>query len=161
MGPWKYQSRHSCVCHSIKHISLYQCVIYWFCIVGEWFHIVEHFWWFSLCNVVILPSVEFWVQLWHICVGLILVCLQAPIGFVWLDSNSSPFLVVGVVSQVWRAVLLCSFWVYNLETLQTSTRTSTPCSVTTCGVRYGVWQKRLFTRQARLPHGRVKPNFPP
>ena len=44
MGPWKYRSRHGCVCHSDKHISLYQHVIYcWFHIVGEWFCIVEHF----------------------------------------------------------------------------------------------------------------------
>ena len=43
VGPWKYQSHHSDVCHSDKHISLYQCVIYWFHIMGEWFHIVEHF----------------------------------------------------------------------------------------------------------------------
>ena len=73
--------------------------------MGEWFRIMEHFWQFSLCNVVILPSVEFWVQLWHICAGLIPRHWQAPIGFVWSESNGSPFLVVGVVSQVRRAVL--------------------------------------------------------
>ena len=73
--------------------------------MGEWFRIMEHFWQFSLCNVVILPSVEFWVQLWHICAGIIPRHWQAPIGFVWSESNGSPFLVVGVVSRVWRAVL--------------------------------------------------------
>ena len=74
VGPWKYQSCHGCVHHSIKHISLYQHVIYWFRIVGEWFRIVEHFWQFSLCNVVIPPSVEFWVQSWHVCMGLVPRC---------------------------------------------------------------------------------------
>ena len=35
VGPRKYQSRHGCVCHSVKSISSYQYVIYWFCIVEE------------------------------------------------------------------------------------------------------------------------------
>ena len=54
MGLWKYRSCcHGDVCHSDKHISLYQHVIYWFHIMGEWFRIVEHFGSFLLCNVVI------------------------------------------------------------------------------------------------------------
>ena len=105
MGPWKYRSCHGCVHHSVKRISLYHHVIYWFRIVGEWFRIVEHFLAVSLCNVVIPSSVEFWVQSWHFFAGLIPRYWRVPIGFVWSESNGLPFLVVGIVSRIWRAVL--------------------------------------------------------
>ena len=81
------------VCHSFKRVSLYQLVIYWFCIVGEWFHIMERFGSFLS------------VQSWHICVGLVLGHWRVLVGFAWLESDGSLFLVVGVVSLVRRAVL--------------------------------------------------------
>ena len=48
---------------------------------------------------------KFWVQLWNVCSGLILGHSQVPIDLVWSESDGSPFLIVGVVSQGWRAIL--------------------------------------------------------
>ena len=61
--------------------------------MGEWFHIVERFGGFLS------------LQLWHVCVGLVLGHWQVLVGFAWLESDGSPFLIVGVVSLVRRAVL--------------------------------------------------------
>ena len=61
--------------------------------MGEWFRIVERFGGFLS------------VQSWHVCMGLVLGCWLVLVGFVWLESDGSPFHVVGVVSLVWRAVL--------------------------------------------------------
>ena len=67
--------------------------IYWLRIVGEWFHIMEHFGGFLS------------VQSWHICTGVVLGRWPVLVGFAWLGSGGSPFLVVGAVSLVQKAVL--------------------------------------------------------
>ena len=104
MGLWKYQS-----CGTVE-ISVPSCFvialsmlvsvsfffIYWLRIVGEWFHIVEHFGGFLS------------VQSWHICMGTVLGHWPVLVGFAWLGSGGSPFLVVSPVSLVRKAVL-CLF----------------------------------------------------
>ena len=45
------------------------------------------------------------VQSWHICTGIVLGCWPVLVGSAQLGSGSSPFLVVGTVSLVRKAVL--------------------------------------------------------
>ena len=64
--------------------------------MGERFPIVERFGSFLS------------VQSWHVCAGVVLGCWPVLVGSARLGSGGSPFLVVGTVSLVRKAVL-CSF----------------------------------------------------
>ena len=100
MGSWKYRSCGtmeisvpSCFVIALSMLVSASFFIYWLCIMGEWFRIVEHFGGFLS------------VQSWHICAGVVLGRWPVLVGFAWLGSGSSPFLIVGIVSLVWKAVL--------------------------------------------------------
>ena len=85
---------------SDKHVSLCQCVIYWFHIMGEWFHIMGEFGSFSLFHR-------------HSAVHLFWSCSRVSASSCRFDMDGVRWFtfshtVVGVVSWDWMAVLCSS-----------------------------------------------------